>query len=298
MAGGELGAAGCADLGVSSTRRGSVSGWAAAGGRGCRVDDREPDRPEGGGADHFEERKLRRSRPGRSARPADRGGAYEAAGCRAALQHERRSVWRGAAGRGQQLWLAPGGVGAVPVCEPGAGQGGGAGAVRGLLERGRGGQRSAAAPRNSAAAVQRGPGHDHQRAGVAEGFGGRGQQCADAGHGVCAEGCAGPGDGKRPGGERLVPELQRRGPGAARQASASGGGTGDGQAGDCGGAVAGACAAGRHAAAAGRLGTGKRRRTGAVPARPGRGSGAAGVGGVPGAQGRCAAAADVEDQHG
>ncbi len=45
--------------------------------------------------------------------------------------------------------------------------------------------------------VQRGAGHDYERAGVAEGIGGCGQQCADPGYGVCAARCAGTGDGER-----------------------------------------------------------------------------------------------------
>ena len=44
VAGDELGAAGCVDVGVSSAGWGAVSGWAAAGGGGCGVDDSEPDR--------------------------------------------------------------------------------------------------------------------------------------------------------------------------------------------------------------------------------------------------------------
>ena len=58
---------------------------------------------------------------GGGAGPADGGGADEAAGCGVAVQYERWVVWRGAAGVGKGFWVASGGVGAVPVCECGAG---------------------------------------------------------------------------------------------------------------------------------------------------------------------------------
>ena len=126
-------------------------------------------------AGQFQERLFRCGRPSRGARPAHGRSPHETARCGAALQHERWTVRRGTTWRWQRLWDASGGVGAVPLCEPGAGQRRSAGAFRRLLEQGAERERRGSACGDPADSVQRGAGYDYQCAGVAEGLRRRGQ---------------------------------------------------------------------------------------------------------------------------